>query len=58
MDVIQASDFFNGLRNLSVGYSKGGLKGAQMFWKVYEKDAFSTIVKVSKGLDLDGNLLI
>ena len=33
-------------------------RGTNVFWKVYEKDAFSTIVKVSKGLDLDGNLLI
>ena len=33
-------------------------RGTDVFWKVYEKDAFSTIVKVSKRSDLDGNLLI
>ena len=51
--------FFKALRNLSVKYSKIGLKGAQFFlWKVYEKDASSTVVRVSKGPDLNGNLLI
>ena len=51
--------FFKGLRNLSVCYSKVGLKGAKIFWwKVYEKDASSTVVTVSKGSDLNGNLMI
>ena len=51
--------FFKGLRNLSVWYSKVGLKKAQIFlWKVYEKDASSTVVRVSKGPDLNGNLII
>ena len=51
--------FFKGLRNPSVWYSKVGLKGAQFFlWKVYDKDASSKVVKVSKGSDLNGNLMI
>ena len=51
--------FFKGLRNLSVWYSKVGLKEAQIFlWKVYEKDASSTVVRVSKVSDLNGNLMI
>ena len=33
-------------------------RGTNVLWIGYEKDAFSTVVKVSKGLDLDGNLLI
>ena len=56
---IPGFSFFKGLRNLSVCYSKVGLKGAQIFWwKVYEKDASSTVVTVSKGSDLNGNLMI
>ena len=51
--------FFKGLRNLSVWYSIVGLKEAQIFlWKVYEKDASSTVVRVSKVSDLNGNLMI
>ena len=50
---------FKGLRNLSVRYSRVGLKKAQIFlWKVYEKDAFSTVVRVSKVSNLNGNLTI
>ena len=33
-------------------------RGTNVLWIVCEKDAFSTVIKVSKGLDLDGNLLI
>ena len=51
--------FFKGLRNLSVWYSKVGLKEAQIFlWKVYEENASSTVVRVSKVSELNGNLMI
>ena len=33
-------------------------RGTNVLWKVYEKDAFSTVVKVSKGSNLNRNRLI
>ena len=51
--------FFKGLRNPSVWYSKVGLKGAQIFlWKLYDKDASSTVVRVNKGSDPKGNFVV